>query len=407
MKMRFGLCLYFVSQMIFAVSVMAQTFKMEIKKYDDIILHTDLRKLDVNNRICGVFEVVTRLPSLQFSGSAVSEQGRYNNKFYLFISPGSTYMEIYDGNRRETVEFGQNIESDMFYTVNISYYTDAERRSLTQTEPEIEKIIKPEPPKVTPVREPYIPPKLETASKEKSVDMILVSGGTFARGDSRYKDTSPINKVEISSFYMTRKEITQELWKKVMKDNPSIFKDDDKPAENITWNQAVEFCNKLSELDGLRKCYTIIGDFVECDWDANGYRLPTEAEWEYAAKGGNVPDSYDFGGSDRTDETAVYQNGKMTSTEKTGTKKRNELGFLDMVGNVYEWCWDRYDPYYYLRASILQDPKGYSDGYNRVIRGGSWSSSKEELCLSKRSFADPKQSGNHIGFRVVTKSVNY
>ena len=170
------------------------------------------------------------------------------------------------------------------------------------------------------------------------------------------------------------------------------------PVEKVSWYDAVKFCNKKSERDGLTPCYSGSGSNVSCNFSANGYRLLTEAEWEYAARGGPESRGYKYSGSSNPDEVAWYRDNLGIKTHQVGIKKANELGLYDMSGNVYEWCWDMYDDGYY-RNSPTSNPKGPSSGKYRVLRGGSWSDDTRYMRCADRVRCDPDLRFNDDGFR--------
>ena len=250
------------------------------------------------------------------------------------------------------------------------------------------------------------------------ISMVSVPGGSFLMGSGDYRDLEavPVHTVTLNGFRMAACELTQAQYRAVTGFNPSYFvlQDDaaNCPAETITWFEAVEFCNQLSELEGLAPVYTIInripaagypitGADVTADWNANGYRLPTEAEWEYAAKGGNgIGPYFIYSGSDNPDEVARYNYGPGSSqvTGPVGQKAPNSLGLYDMSGNVWEWCWDWYGEYSGSRAV---NPKGPSSGPGKALRGGSWSLSEEVIRVAYRNFYIESITYCYIGFRVV------
>jgi formylglycine-generating enzyme required for sulfatase activity len=253
-----------------------------------------------------------------------------------------------------------------------------------------------------------------------SPDMVRVEGGTFQMGNNDgWDDEKPVHTVTITGFYMGKYEVTQREWTAVMGSNPSVFRGDNLPVETVNWYDAVEYCNRLSEREGLTPAYTIDKDrddynnhsfeYDKLRWTvgwnrtANGYRLPTEAEWEYAARGGNgSPGNYIYAGSNNPDEVAWYDGNSPASTQEVGKKKPNGLGLYDMTGNVYEWCWDWYYEEYYS-TSPRNDPIGPPWGDSRVARGGSWDlpDSYQVLRTTLRSCGAQNDGVYDQGFRVV------
>ena len=232
-----------------------------------------------------------------------------------------------------------------------------------------------------------------------SKNMVFVEGGAFQMGSNEYSREKPIHSVTVSSFFIGKYELTQKEWQEVMGNNPSYFKGDNRPVEKVTWYDAVEFCNKLSEKEGLTPAYTINGDNVSCNWSANGYRLPTEAEWEYAARGGNKSRNYRYSGSNTVGDVAWYSSNSRSQTHDVGTKAANELGIYDMSGNVWEWSWDWYDDSYYS-SSPSSNPRGPNSGSYRVLRGGSFHN--DDYCrVAHRGYNSPGYSYSNLGFRLV------
>ena len=192
---------------------------------------------------------------------------------------------------------------------------------------------------------------------------------------------------KINSFYMWKTEVTQEQYQSVMGNNPSYFKGDNHPVEQVSWYDAVAYCNKRSEQEGLMPCYSGSGDNITCDFTANGYRLPTSEEWEYAAKGGKDVQNYKFAGSNNIDEVTWYDGNSGDATHDVATKKPNTLDIYDMSGNVWEWCWT-------------------ASGSYRVIRGGGYGSYDfyDSDCTVSGSSSVPSYSYSNVGFRVVRSS---
>jgi len=224
----------------------------------------------------------------------------------------------------------------------------------------------------------------QTSSVQSSIrtgNMIFIEGGSYMMGSNEgYDDEKPVHKVKLNSFYVGKCEVTQMEWVAVMGSNPSRWKGDNLPVESVSWYDAIAYCNKLSITEGLSPCYsigvnTIPADWsegtIDIDWSADGYRLPTEAEWEYAARGGNQSKGYQYSGSNDIGKVAWYLGNSGRKTLTVGTKQANELGIHDMSGNVWEWCWDWYGSGYYTH-SPASDPTGPASGSSRVLRGGSW-----------------------------------
>lgn len=227
-----------------------------------------------------------------------------------------------------------------------------------------------------------------SCSKKVPEDLVLVKGGTFVNTNSNYYE----DKVTIPDFYIGKYEVTQKEWMDIMVNNPSEFKGDDLPVEMVSWYDAIEFCNLRSMKEGLKPYYNIdkenkdsdnMNEIDDIKWaitineGANGYRLPTEVEWEYAAGGGQKSESYTYSGSDDAEVAAWYWRNagdeylsgdwnwtlilnNKNETKSTGAMAANELGIYDMSGNVREWCWDWYEDL------------NIGSGYLRTWKGGGW-----------------------------------
>ncbi len=232
-------------------------------------------------------------------------------------------------------------------------------------------------------------------------NMVRVEGGAFDMGKKGGGvDKKPVHAVSIKDFYLGKYEVTQGQWTEVMGKNFSYFRGPLLPAESVTWYQAVEYCNKRSQMEGLTPCYSGQGDAVACNFGANGYRLPTEAEWEFASKGGARSRNFKFSGGNQPDDVAWYSGNIVVSPRPVGMKKTNELGIHDMSGNVWEWTWDWYGWDYYA-ASPAKDPRGPGSGVRRVIRGGSAYQAVDGLkCVERESYM-PYHTIRVLGFRVA------
>jgi len=231
--------------------------------------------------------------------------------------------------------------------------------------------------------------------------MIRVDGGTFSMGSPRSNNgESPQRRVSLDSFYIGRTEVTQAEWISVMGYNPSFFPGGRSPVECVGWTEAVEYCNRLSQQEGLTPCYRINGNKITRDMSANGFRLPSEAEWEYAARGGEAHEDLEYSGSSQVDEVGWYYLNAGFQVQAVGQKKPNALGIYDMSGNVQEWCWDEFDFDAYLDVPV-KTPAGENAGIRRVARGGSAFSNLEDLRTVAREWALPCHRFHYFGFRLA------
>ena len=238
------------------------------------------------------------------------------------------------------------------------------------------------------------------------VEMVLIPAGRFTMGtDQGEPDRGPAHEVEIDAFLMDRYEITQEVYARLEPVNGSHWKGPQLPTEMIGWGKAALYCNMRSEAEGLEPCYN---EYGECNFQADGYRLPTEAEWEYACRAGNDGD-YSFGSDPRLlKQHAWYAGNAAKKTHPAGKKKPNAWGLFDVHGNVTEWCNDFYDPNYY-QNSPRKNPQGPASGERNVLRGGHWGSSAAACGSAARlaeepGFSDACFARDAIGFRCVRKA---
>lgn len=217
----------------------------------------------------------------------------------------------------------------------------------------------------------------------KPPDMVFVKGGTFKMGSNNGdSDEKPVHTVTVSDFYIGKYEVTQKQWRDVMGTNPSYFSGcDDCPVEQVSWNDVQKFIKKLNKKNWKK------------------YRLPTEAEWEYAARGGKKSKGYKYAGSDNIGNVAWYSENSYDKTHTVGTKRANELGIYDMTGNVWEWCNDWYDGDYYGK-SPKSNPKGPKSGSGRVNRGGGRGTNAGCCRVADRIYNSPGYSTS-MGFRLV------
>jgi formylglycine-generating enzyme len=233
-------------------------------------------------------------------------------------------------------------------------------------------------------------------------EMVEIKGGKFTMGDKAEPDATP-HEVTVTGFLMDKYLVTQELFQKVTGSNPSRWKADKNPVEQVRWSDAVKFCNKRSEMEGLKPCYDVTK--WQCDFSANGYRLPTEAEWEYACRAGTTTD-YFFGATpDKLKDFAWFEKNSGGRPKPVGQKKPNPWGLYDMAGNVWQWCNDFYKVDYYKESPKI-DPRGPVAGQNKVVRGGAWRFSDDNCRSGYRynespGYADVCFGYDIYGFRCV------
>jgi formylglycine-generating enzyme required for sulfatase activity len=268
-----------------------------------------------------------------------------------------------------------------------------------------------------------------TLTVNSMIDMVSIPAGTFTMGSptseaNRDSDETQ-HSVTLSAFYMGKYQVTQEQYQAVMGTNPSNFKSAvtgesgtpvKLPVEQVSWYDALVFCNKLSMMEGLSPAYKISGSTDPAVWGgvptssnttwnaveivagSNGYRLPTEAQWEYACRAGTTT-AYNTGNA-ISENTGWYTSNSGSKTHEVGKKPANARGLYDMHGNVWEWCWDWYGSSYYS-SSPTNDPLGASSGTYRVLRGGSWGGSAGNLRSALRSYGNPSSRYNYYGFRLI------
>lgn len=265
-----------------------------------------------------------------------------------------------------------------------------------------------------------------TNNAELTNNLILINGGTYLMGSPEtemQRETDEVqHEVKVSDFYIGRYEVTQKEYEEVMGENPSNFEGENLPVENVTWYEAIEYCNKLSEKEGLTPVYTIDGENVSWDRSANGYRLPTEAEWEYAARAGttspfntensisdeeaNYYGHYPYGIEENyfTQENLETEPGQYRQTTvEVNSFSPNKWGFYNIHGNVAEWCFDYYGAY---DLENTDNPSGPTTGTLRVNRGGGWNDYAKHLRCAYRASTTPDQKMSNIGFRVVRNGDN-
>lgn len=243
-------------------------------------------------------------------------------------------------------------------------------------------------------REPELRETFTETALGLNMEMVYVEGGEFEmgateeQGDDADDREKPVRNIKLDGFHIGKYEVTQAQWKAVMGTNPSYFKGENRPVESVGWKEAQEFCKRLSKRTGKK------------------YSLPTEAQWEYAARGGVHKTKTKYAGSNDIDEVAWYRENSHNlglehpdyGTHSVGEKKSNELGIYDMNGNIWEWCSDWYGSY---DENDTENPLGPAKGTLRVMRGGRWFSNAVNCRVSYRNYDLPNHHRDDLGFRVV------
>jgi formylglycine-generating enzyme required for sulfatase activity len=260
---------------------------------------------------------------------------------------------------------------------------------------------------------PKIAVRLSGGSEDSSLsaNFVRVEGGTFQMGSTVNDSEKPIHTVTVKSFSISKYQVTQKEWYEVMGTTVRQQRDmadksysmsgegDNYPMYYVNWYEVVEYCNRRSIKENLTPAYRGSGNNITCDWNANGYRLPTEAEWEFAAKGGTKEYiTTEYSGSNSVGAVAWYDGNSGRSTHPVGTKAANSLGIYDMSGNVWEWCWDWFGGY---SSGSQTDPRGAVSGASRVMRGGGWDDSAAYVRSASRGNSAPSSRNNGGGFRLV------
>ena len=334
------------------------------------------------------------------------ESAKYGSVKLMVKEAGDLYLDGVSmgkitANRSATLN---NIETGS-HAIEIRYAGNTERKTVTVYENRTASL------SFSYKKPPAVP---SASSKSAGRNMVFVEGGTFQMGSNEGEsDEKPVHSVTVSSFYIGKYEVTQDEYRSITGKNPSHFKGESLPVENVSWYDAVEYCNTLSRREGLSPAYNInksrkdsnnkdksdkLKWTVTVNWKANGYRIPTEAEWEYAARGGKRSKGYKFAGGDNgwNLDNSGYK------THPVGKRSANEIGLYDMSGNIWEWCWDWYGSY---SSSSQRDPKGPDSGSYRVKRGGSWFVPASSCQSASRNFHHVYFRHYSYGFRVLRPAV--
>jgi len=265
--------------------------------------------------------------------------------------------------------------------------------------------------------------------KRITPNMVFVQSDTFTMGDHFLEgelDELPLHEVSLGNYIINKFEITQAEWSIYMtSSNYSYGSGENYPVYYLNWYEIIKYCNLRSLAENLQPCYVInnstdpnewgeiptntnsIWNAVICNWEANGYRLPSEAEWEFASRGGICwEDNLRYSGSNNIDDVCWYfDNSEIAQSHPVGEKLPNQLGIYDMSGNIYEWCWDLYDETYYTTCynlDIVYNPYGPNNNLNRILRGSSYANGGTSPCrVASRENLSPITKSHYIGFRVA------
>ena len=287
---------------------------------------------------------------------------------------------IEQGERRSTEGRILNENEERLQRAKESVYEPAEREVLKPTKGQVAKnglLIN---------WSSSVTPKQKEVLSRLVGNMVQVDGGRFQmggtpeQGSDAYSDEKPVHEVTLSDYYIGKYEVQQSEWEAVMGNNPSSFKGADLPVEQVSWSDCHEFIRRLNALTGL------------------SFKLPTEAQWEYAARGGRLSKGYKYSGSNNLGEVGWYGSNSGNCTHRIGEKQPNELGLYDMSGNVWEWCEDLYGNY---SSDSQRDPSGAASGFSRVTRGGSWFGDAGFCRVSNRDSEPLGYRRNYLGFRLV------
>ena len=328
----------FIFAILCCSSIIAQKLIVcEFNHLSDDVSATIEQIKDYNGEPCALIKVWTPATNPSFDGPVLKVIDK-GGEYWVYVTAETSYLTIKSKDYPPVRAEFQSVQSLKTYEL---LCCKDEQRPLRHG--------------LTPKWKAGISPSTKQILQRLIDNMVEVKGGTFTMGatsekDDYYSRAKPAHQVTLSDYYISKYELTQEEWETVMGNNPSNYKGDNKPVEQVSWNDCQNFIKKLNELTGLI------------------FRLPTEAEWEYAARGGNKSRGYKYSGSNSIDDVAWYSGNSSSTSHPIGTKHANELGLYDMSGNVNEWCSDWYGRY----NSLLQtNPTGPITGSYRVHRGGS------------------------------------
>ena len=355
----------------------------------DISAQTQPRK-DLNDAPCALVKVQFVGDILNVKGNVILPLLKEDYETWVYLTHGSRQMQVTAKNYLPLMikfaDYGvESVEKNRTYVLVLNQMGMSSNPADVSTTASTVS--------VSPVQVPAVPSN--TISDDVitipvkdgiCIEMVKVEAGTFMMGATSemknpYDDEKPVHQVTLTNdYYMGKYEVTQALWQVVMGKNPSYFKGDNLPVNYVRWKDCQRFISKLNSMTGRK------------------FRLPTEAEWEYAARGGKKSRGYQYSGSSNISDVAWYDGNSGDKTHPVGTKQANELGIYDMTGNVLEWCQDWYGSYY---SSSQTNPTGSDSGSARVSRGGGWFNDASYCRLSVRFYYTPDFRLDILGLRLA------
>ena len=355
----------------------------------DISAQTQPRK-DLNDAPCALVKVQFVGDILNVKGNVILPLLKEDYETWVYLTHGSRQMQVTAKNYLPLMikfaDYGvESVEKNRTYVLVLNQMGMSSNPADVSTTASTVS--------VSPVQVPAVPSN--TISDDVitipvkdgiCIEMVKVEAGTFMMGATSemknpYDDEKPVHQVTLTNdYYMGKYEVTQALWQAVMGKNPSYFKGDNLPVNYVRWKDCQRFISKLNSMTGRK------------------FRLPTEAEWEYAARGGKKSRGYQYSGSSNISDVAWYDGNSGDKTHPVGTKQANELGIYDMTGNVLEWCQDWYGSYY---SSSQTNPTGATSGSRHVNRGGSWHSNVRRSSSSCRYGVIYVDRDLDLGFRLA------
>ena len=380
--------LFFVFGILLCLGIYSQ--ELQVKSFSlsatDISAQTQPRK-DLNDEPCALVKVQFVGDILDVEGNVIKPLVQKNYETWVYLTHGSRQMQVTAKNYLPLMikfaDYGvESVEKNRTYVLVLGQSGMASNQTYISSVVSSSPVQRPTSPSTTTSNDVLTIPVKDGIN----IEMVKVEAGTFMMGATSemkdpYDNEKPIHQVTLTNdYYMGKYEVTQALWQAVMGSNPSYFKGDNLPVEKVSWNDCQEFISRLNGMTGRK------------------FRLPTEAEWEYAARGGKKSRGYQYSGSYNISDVAWCGGNSGSKTHSVGTKQANELGIYDMSGNVYEWCQDWKSSYY---SSSQTNPTGATSGSGRVRRGGCWYGIGQYCRSSARGSSSPGLRYGYLGLRLV------